>query len=207
MARQRTVDDPDIRLTEGYSAIGHISSSSLGARSRPAYSSRTFYGDLLMRSGVGDAEAFAELYDATSSRMYSLVLRQFPAEQADGILTRIYLDLWRSAPTYGPESGHALCWLISRAQHGLPQPPRLGPTAVATSRAGRRGEQARHGLTRCPSAYPALTRAQHEALVLVYLGRYTLREAGQLLEVPKGAVAVALRDGLLRLGTGLPAAS
>ena len=160
-----------------------------------------------MRSGIGDAEAFAELYDATSSRMYSLVLRQFPAADADDILTSIYLELWRSARTYGPESGHALSWLISRAQHGLPRPPRSGPAAVATSRAGGRGEQARQRLTRCPSPHPTLTRAQQEALVLVYLGRYTLREAGQLLEIPRGAVAAALRDGLLRLGTGLPAAS
>jgi RNA polymerase sigma-70 factor (ECF subfamily) len=156
---------------------------------------------------VGDTQAFADLYDATSSRMYSLVLRQFPVDQADDILTSIYLDLWRSAWTYGPESGHALSWLISRAQHGLPQPPLFPPAAVATSRAGDGREQARQRLTRCPSPNPALTRAQQEALVLVYLGRYTLREAGQLLEIPKGAVAAALRDGLLRLRTGLPAAS
>src|SRR5690349_13458743 len=70
--------------------------------------------DLLKRSSRGDTEAFAQLYDATSPRLYGLALRvvRDPA-QAEEVTQDALLDVWRSSGRYDPAKGSAIGWMLT----------------------------------------------------------------------------------------------
>ena len=73
-------------------------------------------GPLLRRSARGDRSAFAELYDATSRRVYGLVLRvvRDPA-QAEEVTQDAYLEVWRTASRYDEARGSAVSWMLTIA--------------------------------------------------------------------------------------------
>ncbi|HET8561948.1 MAG TPA: sigma-70 family RNA polymerase sigma factor, partial [Marmoricola sp.] len=72
--------------------------------------------ELIGRSARGDEGAFAQLYDATSSRVHGLVLRvvRDPA-QAEEVTQEVYLQVWRTASRFDEQQGSALAWLMTLA--------------------------------------------------------------------------------------------
>src|SRR5690349_373289 len=70
--------------------------------------------ELLRRSARGDEAAFAQLYDATSSRAYGLAVRvvRDPA-QAQEVTQEAFLDVWRTASRFDAEKGSAVSWLLT----------------------------------------------------------------------------------------------
>ena len=65
--------------------------------------------DLLRQSAKGDQQAFAELYDATSSRVFGLAVRvvRDPA-QAEEVAQEAFMEVWRTSSRFDPERGSAL---------------------------------------------------------------------------------------------------
>ncbi len=70
--------------------------------------------ELLRASARGDQAAFAQLYDATASRVHGLALRvvRDPA-QAEEVTQEAYLEIWRTAARFDPSRGSALSWLLT----------------------------------------------------------------------------------------------
>jgi len=64
-----------------------------------------------------DEHALAALYDATLSRVYSIVLRvvRRPA-LADEVVEDTYFQVWRQAARFDPARGRALTWLLGMAR-------------------------------------------------------------------------------------------
>ena len=75
-------------------------------------------GDVLSRPapavGKGDQHAFAELYDATSSRVFGLALRvvRDPA-QAEEVVQEAFLEVWKTSTRFDSDRGSALSWLMT----------------------------------------------------------------------------------------------
>jgi RNA polymerase sigma-70 factor (ECF subfamily) len=72
----------------------------------------------------GDREAFSELYDATVSRVFGVVMRiTSNKELAEEVVSDAYMQVWRSAVNYDCELASPLTWIImiarSRALDGL----------------------------------------------------------------------------------------
>jgi RNA polymerase sigma-70 factor (ECF subfamily) len=176
--------------------------------------------DLLRRSARGDEAAFAELYDATSRRLFGLVLRivRDPA-MSEEVTQEVYLDVWRHCARFDPERGSAMSWLMTIAH-------RTAVDRVRASEASRRRDVA-HAATsqevdfdttaeaaqasleaqRVRRALTTLTDAQRSAVELAYLGGYTHTEVARLLDLPLGTAKTRIRDGLIRLRDtlGVPA--
>ena len=176
--------------------------------------------DLLRRSARGDEAAFAALYDATSRRLYGLVLRivRDPA-MSEEVTQEVYLDVWRHSARFDAERGSALSWLMTIAH-------RTAVDRVRASEASRRRDDA-HAAThqdiefdttaenaqasleaqRVRRALTTLTDAQRSAVELAYLGGYTHTEVARLLDLPLGTAKTRIRDGLIRLRDtlGVPA--
>ncbi len=165
---------------------------------------------LLIRSGQGDTDAFAKLYDVTSRRIYGLVLRVVPSKEDAERFTQVaYVQLWTSARHYSPESGNALSWIIMQAHHSVTEHSRShGVAFKGRQRGGRRVVQPSASLCHPTTAsdVSALTRDKQETLTLVCLGGYNPRQVSELLRLPKGTVLAILRDGLLQIRNPLPAA-
>jgi RNA polymerase sigma-70 factor (ECF subfamily) len=72
--------------------------------------------DLLAASSRGDQQAFAQLYDLTSVRVYGLVLRVVrDRAQAAEVTQDVYLQVWRESARFDPRHGSVLPWLLMLA--------------------------------------------------------------------------------------------
>jgi len=167
---------------------------------------------LLRRSAAGDEDAFAELYDAVSSRLYGMVRRvvRDPA-QSEEVAQEVFLDIWRQSARFDPARGSALSWMLTIAH-------RKAVDRVRSSEASRSRDESwgvshqdvdhdatadgavqRLDAERVRQALQTLTDAQRQALELSYLSGYTHTEVATMLDLPLGTAKTRIRDGLIRL--------
>ena len=168
--------------------------------------------ELLKACSRGDEAAFAKLYDATSARLFGLVLRTVrDRAQAEEVTQDAYLDIWRNSARFDPDRGSAMSWLMTIGH-------RKAVDRVRSAEAARRrdtayeardqptpfdqtSEDAHRNLDaqRVRRALDTLTETQRGALELAYFGGYTHREVATMLELPLGTAKTRIRDGLIRL--------
>ncbi|MBS44601.1 MAG: RNA polymerase subunit sigma [Nocardioides sp.] len=183
---------------------------STGAPASPAAADHL--AELLRRSARGDQQAFADLYDATSSRVYGLAVRVVRDQaQAEEVTQEAFLEVWRTAARFDRDRGSALSWLMTICHRKAVDRVR---SAEASSRRDTSYHQQNttvdHDVTadaahasleakRVRDALAGLTDAQREALELAYFGGYTHREVASMLDLPVGTAKTRIRDGLIRL--------
>jgi RNA polymerase sigma-70 factor (ECF subfamily) len=169
--------------------------------------SRPDLGGLLRSSARGDEAAFAQLYDATSSRIYGLALRvvRDPA-QAQEVTQEAYLEVWKSASRFDQDKGSAISWLMTIVH-------RKAVDRVRSAEASSRRDTTYHDTTnlvehdstadavetrmearRVRSALSGLTLVQREAITLAYYGGYTHTEVASMLDLPVGTSKTRIRD-------------
>ena len=168
--------------------------------------------ELLKACSLGEEAAFAKLYDATTTRLFGLVLRIVrDRAQAEEVTQDAYLDIWRNCSRFDPDRGSALSWLMTIGH-------RKAVDRVRSAEAARRRdtayesrdqaapfdqtvEEAHRNLDaqRVRRALDTLTEAQRGALELAYFGGYTHREVATMLDLPVGTAKTRIRDGLIRL--------
>nr|WP_324188289.1 ECF RNA polymerase sigma factor SigK [Nocardia higoensis] len=171
---------------------------------------------LLRRCGQGDQNAFAELYDRTSSRVFGLVLRvlQDPG-YAEETTQEVYLQIWRNAGNFDSTRGSAMTWLMTLAHRRAVD--RVRAEQAHTLREATYGarvgdnefdevveEVERRSEQRAVLAGLAdLTETQREAISLAYYGGRTYAEVAAHLGVGLPTVKSRIRDGLTRLKKSL----
>lgn len=169
-------------------------------------------GELLRRSSRGDQAAFADLYDATSSRLYGLVLRvvRDPA-QSEEVTQEAYLEIWRASARFDPDKGSALSWMMTLAHRRAVDRVRSAEASTRRDTAYQSATQPiAHDVTaetvttrlearRVRQALKALTAVQRQAIELAYFGGYTHTEVASMLDLPVGTAKTRIRDGLIRL--------
>jgi RNA polymerase sigma-70 factor (ECF subfamily) len=68
---------------------------------------------------AGDSAAFRALYDATSPKLFGILLRIIGSRaEAEDVLQDTYVRIWRKAGQYRPEAGKPMAWLAAIARHG-----------------------------------------------------------------------------------------
>lgn len=168
--------------------------------------------DLLRRSGRGDAEAFAELYDATSARVHGLALRvvRDPA-QAEEVTQEAFLDVWRTSARFDPARGSAIGWMLTIVHRKAVDRVRSAEAASRRDTSYQHHTQVvDHDSTaeaveasleskRVRDCLNELTDVQREALTLAYFGGYTHTEVATMLDLPVGTAKTRIRDGLIRM--------
>lgn len=166
----------------------------------------------LQAAAGGDQDAFAHLYDATSARLYGLVIRvvRNPA-QAQEVTQDVFLEIWRTAARFEPVLGSAISWMLTIAHRKSVDRVR---SAEASSRREVTHEEKERDIEhdstseavvtgleaqRVRRALAQLTEAQRSAIELAYFGGYTHREVATMLDLPVGTAKTRIRDGLIRL--------
>jgi RNA polymerase sigma-70 factor (ECF subfamily) len=193
--------------------VDPIRSSADGAPSSEGVpSAGSELAELLRACGKGDNAAFAQLYDATSSRVYGLALRvvRDPA-QAEEVAQESFLEIWRTSGRFDPAKGSPLGWLLTIVHRKAVDRVR---SAEAASRRDatyhHRNRPVEHDTTaeaatasleghRVRGALRSLTEVQREAIELAYFGGYTHTEVASMLQLPVGTAKTRIRDGLIRL--------
>ena len=167
---------------------------------------------LLRRSATGDEAAFAELYDAVSSRLFGLVRRvvRDPA-QSEEVTQEVFLEIWRHSARFDPSKGGALSWMLTIAHRKAVDRVRSAEAARHRDEGyGSSNQDVTHDSTaeavverldaeRVHRALETLTPAQRQALELAYLSGYTHTEVATMLDLPLGTAKTRIRDGLIRL--------
>ncbi|MEO5653278.1 MAG: ECF RNA polymerase sigma factor SigK [Marmoricola sp.] len=174
--------------------------------------SRQNLGELLRRSGRGDEAAFAQLYDATSSRAFGLAVRVVrDPSQAEEVAQEAFLEIWRTASRFDPAKGSAVSWVLTIVHRKSVDRVRSAEASTrrdttyhqsnaavehdSTAEAAQASMEAR----RVRLALDSLTEVQREALELAYFKGYTHTEVAKMLDLPVGTAKTRIRDGLIRL--------
>ncbi|WP_440713735.1 ECF RNA polymerase sigma factor SigK [Gordonia sp. FQ] len=168
--------------------------------------------DLLARIATGDHEAFAELYDRTSSRLYGMVVRVLRDQgYSEEVTQEVYLQVWREAGRFRPEQGSPMSWLLTIGHRRAVD--RVRSESSASERESRYGRVesvdsaygvdevvvARSEAERVRECLGSLTDRQFEAVTLSYYEGLTYREVARHLAVALPTVKSRIRDGLKRL--------
>ncbi len=169
-------------------------------------------GSLVSAAGRGDEEAFARLYDATSARVFGLVLRVLrDRAQAEETTQEVYLEVWRDSPRFDAGRGSALSWLMTIAHRKAVDRVRAAQAQQRRDSAyERRAQQASYDVTaeeaerhldaeQVRGALGGLSETQRGAIELAYFGGLTHREVADRLGLPLGTAKSRIRDGLTKL--------
>ena len=164
---------------------------------------------LLRRVAHHDSGAFAELYDATRSRVYGMVCRVLRDRGYSEETTQdVYLQVWRTAESYDPASGSALAWLLTLAHRRAVD--RVRAEQAASQRDSRYGastvERESDHVTdavlsgedrrRVTACLEGLTDIQRECIELAYYQGMTYVQVSERLSANLATVKSRMRDGL-----------
>jgi RNA polymerase sigma-70 factor (ECF subfamily) len=168
------------------------------------------------RAGKGDHLAFSQLYDQSSTMLFSLAVRILGSrEEAAELLQDVYVDVWKKAVRYDLGRGTPIAWLLtltrSRAIDRLrTSPPRVRRQNVSTDDAqdgttsGQFESPADQALRTVISTTLAdLPEAQRQAIELSYYEGLSPFEIATRLSQPLDAVIARIRLGMSKLRESL----
>jgi RNA polymerase sigma-70 factor (ECF subfamily) len=73
---------------------------------------------LLRRVAAEDHAAFSALYDATSAKLYGIILRILRRRDvADEVLQEVYVKIWERAALYDAAKGSPITWMATIARN------------------------------------------------------------------------------------------
>lgn len=176
---------------------------------------------LVARVAKGEPHALSQLYDQSSTVLFSLALRILDnREEAGDVLQEIYLDVWRKVVRYDVGRGTPIAWLItltrSRAIDRLrargPRPHRRKNPSIDDAQtshvAGRhsgpfdsQADQALRNLIR--GAWENLPQIQQQAVELAYYDGLPATEIAAQLNQPVEAVRTCIALGMSQLHESL----
>lgn len=171
------------------------------------------------RSVLADEAAFAALYDATSTRVFGLVLRLVRSRAiAEEVTKEVYLQAWRSASKFDESRGTASSWLMTAAHRRAVDRIRASDGSGRRETAYQNNDSIDFDETLNSAAAPidavsvrsrlaSLGDIQRQVLELAYFDGHTHAEIAEIVGIPLGSAKTQIRDGLNRLRTLIAAAN
>lgn len=163
--------------------------------------------ELIILCGGGDRDAFRELYELTSKRVFGIlvaVLRDRLA--AEEVAQEVYVQIWRQAETYKKELGSPLGWIATIARSRGIDRLRADRARGFVQFSDDVPDIADEKNISSPSEEMLLTRALSElrpeyrkVILLSYFRGYTHVELAEILDLPIGTVKSWMKRGLAEL--------
>ncbi len=176
--------------------------------------------ELIENVAVGDQQALASLYDATSRTVYGLLVRILSdAGAAEEVLLDVYTQAWRQAASFDAGRGSPMAWLttiarsraIDRLRRGRAEREHTEPLE-SVARTAASGDDVEGGVRESETravvraALDALSPEQREVIEMAYYGGYSHSEIAAAKGLPLGTVKTRTRLGMTRLRELLSAA-
>jgi RNA polymerase sigma-70 factor (ECF subfamily) len=175
---------------------------------------------LLARVVKGDQQAFSQLYDHSSSLLFTLAVRILGnREEAAELLQDVYLEVWRKVSRYDVGRGTPVAWLVtltkSRAIDRLRARASRGYQAANSLEVGTAAEMADSGPSpfetqadqelriAVGAAVAGLPQAQQQAIELAYYEGLSHAEIASRLNQPLGTVKTRIKLGMSKLRDSL----
>lgn len=167
---------------------------------------------LLSATAAGDREAFRRLYDATSSKLFGVVLRIVRRRDlAEDVLQEVFLRIWDHAGEQRSDRGTPMAWMVriarnraldcrraDRGEVSLEELPACGnwtdPIADSAERVVSGAEAS--ALEDC---LDKLDNQQRSCILLAFRDGYTHQELAERLRTPLGSIKSWIRRGQIQL--------
>ena len=165
----------------------------------------------MARAGRGSQSALAEIYEATSAKLFGICLRILhDRAEAEDALQDIYLNVWRKAGSFDAERASPITWLATLARNRSIDRLRAGgvrrsepveaasgiadpsPDAAALLESAETGSR----LTGCIDELEA---QRADAIRTAFFGGATYVDLADRSGVPLGTMKSWIRRGLLQL--------
>lgn len=167
--------------------------------------------ELMTKVASGDRRAFAVLYEATSAKLYGVVLRILQRRDlADEVVQEAYVRIWNNAAAFDPSRASPITWMVTIARNrALDEARRLQP--VSLDAAPEAFEVADGGLlaseqmeiasdlARLKSCLDGLEPDRRDIVTLAYLEGLSREELGQRFGHPPGTIKTWLHRSLKQL--------
>ena len=171
------------------------------------------WSGFLARIAAGDQSALAELYDASSAKVFGLAMKILgDRDAAEEVTVDVYTQVWRKIASYDAQRGTPGSWLMTmtknRAIDGFRsrylERGRQVPLDEAAELPGHEAtpEQYSAGLERqrlVQAALAMLSTEQRQAIALAYYWGMSQSEIADRLKLPLGTVKTRMRLGMIRL--------
>ncbi|MBB3141934.1 sigma-70 family RNA polymerase sigma factor [Halomonas organivorans] len=166
---------------------------------------------LLRRVAQRDRQAFAQLYEATSAKLYGTVLRILKERgRTDDIVQEVYVAIWQKAAQFETGRASPIAWMTAIARHAAIDERRRQPTAphdaeealaqTPSDAPGAREHAERDQEARRLHACLEELEADRRALVrLAYLDGWSRAELAAHVEQPVNTVKTWLHRALKQL--------
>jgi RNA polymerase sigma-70 factor, ECF subfamily len=167
---------------------------------------------LLDGTAARDQGSFADLYAASSAKLFGVVVRILrDREQASEVLQEVYLRIWQHAADYRPDKGSPMTWMIAIARNRALDRRRGRRPELPLDDIGDIEELSADGANPLDSVVLAgqaralnhclgeLDLRQRQCILLAHTEGYTHAELAARLDCPIGTVKSMIRRGLLRL--------
>ena len=170
------------------------------------------WNGLVKRAAGGDQSAMAELYDASSARVFGLAVRILGERNAaEDAVVEVYAQAWRDASSFDAQRGSARAWLLTLARSraiDILRSRRREPPSYPLEAAGevhsvgpgpedQSSELQRRNHVR--AALENLRPEQREAIELAYFSGFSHGEIASKLGQPLGTIKTRIRSGMLAL--------
>lgn len=166
--------------------------------------------DDLARVAAGDVEAFVRVYQATSRKLFGVVVRILGRNDvADEVLQEVYVRVWQRSAEFARDRSSPITWLVTIARNRAldeKRRPMLQSVDVVPGYleipsdedvvADLLGAEEARRLQTC---LERLDPARRKLLEAVYFAGLTRDNAGQRLGLTPGAVKSSLRTSLAEL--------
>jgi len=168
--------------------------------------------DLLRRTAEGDRVSFTALYEKTSAKLFGIIRRICPSEDAaQEVLQETYLLIWRNAGSFDAQIASPITWMARIARNkaidirrlqserisamGVEldlDSPSLEPDACVIA-------EQNDSLRRMLECLGKLAEDRREMILLAYLRGLTRDEIATRFSRPANTVKTLLRRGLAQL--------
>ncbi len=172
---------------------------------------------LLAAVAKGDTAAFAQLYDATSTILFTMAMRMLgDRDDASDLLQDVYAEVWRKGARYDPARGTPTAWLITLTRsRGIDRlrsrAAKSGKVSVSLDESAAAQDTAGDGpgpldtyadlelRSAVAKALAELPDAQQQALELAYYEGLSHTEIAERLKQPLGTIKTRIKLGMDKL--------
>ena len=174
---------------------------------RPVGVNEASDGELIQRTGDGDADAFEVLYRRYARPMFGLALRRLGDRgRAEDAVQETFASVWRAARSYKPERGPGGPWLYAVARNAIvdrsrarTEPPVETPETESAEPGPPELAEADWVSWRVHRALEDLPESQRTVIELAYWSGLSQSEVAEFLDIPLGTVKTRTRAALSRL--------